>query len=93
MNIARAIRTCRLARRLSQQELAKRVDISPSYLSLLEGGRKEPSLPLLRDLAEALELSIDLLMLTAIDYDSVKKSHDVIGTLFSQMVTALTMDR
>jgi transcriptional regulator with XRE-family HTH domain len=92
MNIPRAIKTCRMARGISQQELAQRIEISPSYLSLLEAGKKDPSVPMLRDLAEGLEMSLDLLMLTAIDYSEVRRGHAELAELFGQMLVALASD-
>lgn len=89
MNISRAIRTCRHARGLSQLALAAEVGISASYLSSLESGRKEPSLPLLRRIAAALDLPIDLVMLTAIDYVELNKRHPEMSELFGQMMMAI----
>lgn len=89
MNIPRAIKTCRLARGISQQELAQRIDISPSYLSLLEAGKKEPSVSMLRDLATGLEMSVDVLMLTAIDYGEVRRHQQELSDIFGQMLAAL----
>jgi transcriptional regulator with XRE-family HTH domain len=77
---------------MSQQELAQRVGISPSYLSLLEAGKKEPSVPMLRDLADGLQMSVDVLMLTAIDYAEVKRRHADLSDLFGQMLLALASD-
>lgn len=91
MNISRAVRSCRLARRLSQQELAARAAISPSYLSLIESGKKEPSLPLLRDLAMGLSLPVDMLILTAVDFENIKRNVSEMSDLFSQMLTALVV--
>lgn len=72
MNIARAIRFVRLARGVSQHDLADRVGISPSYLSLMESGKKEPSLSMIRSLARGLDISDDLLLLSAIDYSALR---------------------
>lgn len=92
MNLPRAIKACRLARGMSQQDLAERVEMSPSYLSLLESGRKEPSLAMLRELAAGLDLSLDVLMLTAIDYGELRKRHAEMSELFGQFLVALVSD-
>jgi len=89
MNLPRAIRTCRLARGLTQQQLARSAAISTSYLSLLESGKKEPSLQLLGRLADALELSIDLLMMSAIDDFRLRETSDDVARLFGQMLRLL----
>ncbi len=44
--------------RRSQEELAARAGISPSYLSMLEGGSRSPTVDTLTDLAKALGVSI-----------------------------------
>lgn len=72
MNIGRAIKFARVARGISQQDLALRVSISPSYLSLLESGKKDPSLAMIRSIAHGLKVSEDVLVLTAIDYELIR---------------------
>jgi transcriptional regulator with XRE-family HTH domain len=89
MNIGRAIRFARLARGMSQLELASRVKISPSYLSLVEAGKKDPSLPMIRSVASGLGLSEDILVLTAIDYDAIGSSDvDTLAALTNHLLTA-----
>lgn len=69
-----------------------RSDISASYLSLIESGKKEPSLPLLREIAASLDLSLDVLMLTAIDYDEIRNQQKGVAELFAQMLGALVTE-
>jgi len=76
---------------MSQQELAERISISPSYLSLLESGKKDPSLPMLRSIATGLGLTVDVLILAAIDFDDLRKKSDDLADLFGQMVAALVV--
>lgn len=52
------IRILRLARGLTQEELAERADISVDFLSLIERGRNVPSFENLEQLARALRLTI-----------------------------------
>ncbi|HEV7427836.1 MAG TPA: helix-turn-helix transcriptional regulator [Thermoanaerobaculia bacterium] len=92
MNIPRAIKTCRLARRMSQSELAERTNLSAAYISLIESGKKQPTIPTLDAIAEAFELSLDVLMLTAIDYEQVRRSQKAVSDLFGQMLLALVPD-
>lgn len=61
MNIGSAIQLARTKRKLSQAELAKRADISVSYLSLLERSRRDPPLSTLRQVARALRMPIEIL--------------------------------
>src|SRR5713226_7490880 len=56
------IREARVARGLSLRELARRIDITPSYLSDIENDRRVPAEEILRALSEELELDFDDLM-------------------------------
>ena len=59
-----ALRTLRSYNTLKQSELAKKLEISASFLCELEAGRKLPNLKLLKKYAEIFEISIsDILYL------------------------------
>lgn len=62
MNIGQAIQIARSKRKLSQAELAKRAEISVSYLSLLEREKRDPPLSTLRQIATALRIPLELLL-------------------------------
>lgn len=55
----------RALNQLSQRELARLADLSDTYLSQLERGRHEPSLSVLRALADSLGIRPDELILYA----------------------------
>lgn len=61
MNIGNAIQLARTKRKLSQAELAKRANISVSYLSLLERSKRDPPLSTLMQVANALRMPIEIL--------------------------------
>ncbi len=50
------LRRFRQEKRLSQEELAALLDISPSYISRMESDAKKPSLEMVFRLAKALEI-------------------------------------
>lgn len=56
------IRLLRTAEGLSQTELARQLNISRSYLSQVENGRKEPGLLLLKKLGRILRVPTALLV-------------------------------
>ncbi len=58
VTIGRRIRHYRLQRRLTLDQLGERVEAAPSQLSLIENGRREPKLRLLRSLAETLGVEL-----------------------------------
>jgi transcriptional regulator with XRE-family HTH domain len=59
------IKAQRALNQLSQRELARLADLSDTYLSQLERGRHEPSLSVLRALADSLGIRPDELILYA----------------------------
>lgn len=62
ITLGRRIRHARTARGLTLDALGRAVDAAPSLLSLVENGRREPRLSLLRAIAEALDVALaDLL--------------------------------
>lgn len=50
------LRRLRLEKALSQEELAARLDVSPSYVSRMESDIKKPSLEMIFRLASSLEM-------------------------------------
>jgi len=66
MTLGTAIRRLRAAGGWSQKDFARRLEISPSYLSLIETDRREPALPLVRKIAEELGLPAAILFAAAL---------------------------
>ena len=66
MNIGLAIRQLREASGLRQMELASRVGVSSSMLSLVEHGKREPTLSFLRRVARALDVPSAVLFACAL---------------------------
>ena len=60
--IGQKIRKIRKAHGLSQEELAERVEISTTHMSHIETGNTKLSLPVLVDIAAALEVRTDDLL-------------------------------
>jgi transcriptional regulator with XRE-family HTH domain len=59
---ARNLRTARLAKGLSQEELAHRADIDRTYISSLERGVYNASIDVVDRLAKALEIDVSVLL-------------------------------
>jgi transcriptional regulator with XRE-family HTH domain len=74
MNIGKAVRICRAARGLSQRELAEKAEFSSAYISLIEQGKREPSLSGIKKLSNALSLPHDLLILLALEGGETDKA-------------------
>ena len=67
MNLGAAIKFCRQQRNLTQPALAVRADVSASYLSVLEQGKRDPSFSVLQKIARALDVPLSLLIFVAFD--------------------------
>lgn len=63
MDFGKALRTVRAARRLSQKDVAELASLDPSYISLIEAGRRKPTLTMAEELARALDVPVYLFML------------------------------
>ena len=62
MSIGETIKTIRTDRNLSQVELAEAIHVSQSMLCQIERGTKVPTLPLSKEIAEALGCKIEDLL-------------------------------
>lgn len=65
MNIGRALKICRSARKLSLDELAERAGLSQSYLSMIESGKREPTLASIEKVSKALGVPTPILFFLA----------------------------
>ena len=70
-DFAKAFRVIRAAYGLQQAELAPRIGISASQLSLIEKGRRQPSLRVITNLGGTMGVPTSLIMLLASDPDEV----------------------
>lgn len=63
MNIAKNIKKFRNIAQISQEELAKKIGLTRNYLSLVEGGKREPSINTLSRISEKLNVPTSILIL------------------------------
>ena len=68
--LGKRIRLLREQQRLSQLVLAEMVDKSPTYISLVENGQKGPSLETLIDVANALKVTMDVLLAEYLEHSA-----------------------
>ena len=66
MTLGAAIKRLRAAAGWSQKDFAEQLEISPSYLSLIEADRREPTIPLVRRMAEKLGVPAVILFASAL---------------------------
>ena len=72
MNYARALRTIRSARGMTQKQLAADTGLNRSYISLLESGERKPSADTLELVCEKLQIPPYLLVLLASDEEELR---------------------
>ena len=65
MNLGRSIKLCRTNRGLSQEDLAARIGMSVSYISLIEQGKRDPAISTVEEVAKALGVPVSLLAFLA----------------------------
>jgi len=63
MTLGNAIKLIRTAKGAKQRDLAKELGVSPNYISLVENGKREPSISLLRALANELDVPVGMFFL------------------------------
>ncbi len=93
MLLGSTIRRLRLASGLSQAELARLVDLSPSFLSRVEHDKREPTLSVLRRIAEHLNAPFGVLLASALgDVTADPKWQGAMGKLIEAVRTQLLTD-
>ena len=61
-DLGNVIRERRMAKGYTQEQLSELLDITPGHLKQMEGGRRNPSVPLLFQMMELLDFSVDALV-------------------------------
>src|SRR5579859_2716572 len=88
-NLGDLLRDARVAADLSLRDLAKKLGITPSYISDIENNRRVPSEDVLRQLAETFDLKFDELMALAgrvgDDAERYLRQHPTAGVLFRRI--------
>lgn len=92
MNYSKAIRVARSLADISQGQLADRADIDRSYLSLIESGKRMPSVETIEKIAQALKLPFHLLSLLGSEEADVKKASDEQIAGLSMALTKLLLE-
>jgi transcriptional regulator with XRE-family HTH domain len=81
MNYSKAIRIIRSAKGLEQKELASILKLDPSYVSLLEKGKRKPSQKLLDSISKKLSIPSNLFNLLASeanDLNNISKKESLV---------------
>src|ERR1022692_1119159 len=88
MNYATGLRGAQRKSGLSQRKLAKKAGFDASYITMIEAGRRIPSIEGIERLAEAMEMPVSLLFLSCADQVDLRgikeqKARKLFGQLLS----------
>lgn len=76
INFGAIIRKYRVQKCTTQKELSGKLRITPTYLSALENGRKEPSFLLLKKLSKILRIPTEVLFWESVQIDGNLSTHE-----------------
>jgi transcriptional regulator with XRE-family HTH domain len=71
MNIGEVIETFRRKKKMRQGDLAKRANITQSYLSMIEGNKTDASIQTLKSIANVLEIPVQLLVVYSLSSNQI----------------------
>lgn len=83
--IGRNIKKYRIEKKLRQEDLAEKTDLSANYIGMVERGEKIPSLETFISILNALEISADMVLA-----DVLKQGYVVKNSLFSEDMKKLS---
>jgi transcriptional regulator with XRE-family HTH domain len=86
MKLGRAMKLMRTASGLKQKEVAAKLKVTQNYLSLLENGKRDPSLAFLKELSRVLGVPIGLFFLwEEVETRPSQRSLDQVRTLLARL--------
>jgi len=92
MNYSKAIRVARSLADISQGALADKAEIDRSYLSLIESGKRKPTVETIEKIAIALQIPFHLLSLLGSEESDVKNASQEQIVSLSQALTKLLFE-
>lgn len=94
IKIGQGIRFVRVAANLKQGEMAKILNVSQNYLSMLEHDKAEPSLSLLKKISDEFHVPMSFLLVEGtVDFSSDKPEVDTIYKQLHNLITQLQQSR
>lgn len=87
MDIGKAIKQLRTQRGFNQTEFARKCGLSQSYLSSIEKNRKDPTLSILKQIADCLSIPTPVLVFFALDEEDIKEESK--KEVFKHMVPSI----
>lgn len=72
MDIGHVIQEIRKEKKIKQQFLAEKAELSQTYLSQIENNIKEPTLSTLQNIANALDIPLPILLILSMNENDIK---------------------
>lgn len=88
VTLGSTVRRLRNQADLTQEQLAERIEISPSYLSHIESDRREPRIEVLRQLAQELPVWPGLLLGTVVQTEMPEEFHPAFERFVGDLLRA-----
>jgi transcriptional regulator with XRE-family HTH domain len=94
VTLGNAIKVVRTATGLKQRDVAAKIGVTANYMSLVEGGKREPSLAFLNRLAKTLGIPVGIFFLwqemgeAGPDSNRIRKIRDLLTRLEAMYITA-----
>ncbi len=85
--IGKNIRMYRLAKKLRQEDLAEKTELSPNYIGMVERGEKIPSLETFIAILNALDISADMVLT-----DVVNTGYVIKNSMLNEKLSKLSSD-
>lgn len=92
MNIGNAIKSLRQQKGYKQTDFAVECGLSQSYLSSIEKGRKEPTLTILKQIANTLSIPMPVLVFFSLDKEDVVESKQDAFKILEPSIKGLITD-
>ena len=93
MTIGSTLKLLRTASNLTQSSLAKDLNVTANYLSLLENGRKEPSLTFLKRFSKKLDAPLGYFLWLALEENRSQEEFDLKHKMDELLVTIIREKR
>jgi transcriptional regulator with XRE-family HTH domain len=86
VKLGRAIKVMRTASGMKQKDIAAGIGVTPNYVSLVEAGKREPSVGFLRQIAKVMGVPVSLFFLWAESaVENSSKSKPRLRTLLTEL--------
>jgi len=89
MSVGKNIKIFRINAGLKQKELAAKIGVNESYLSTIEGGKKEPSLSLLKKISLALGVPLSTFFWEDMENEDQNSSKTKLKRLLLQLTAEI----